>query len=198
MPDSLAFNANFGRLDGCPVAKHRLALLLAWGGILALLLRRGGSARLLGRFRGGFGHRSAPLKLALLVENAPPMNKRRIWFKMNLVGSNGKGKTKFCRNSDMLAQNCVQATTALGQISRAIGRSQPCSLARVGHGIRQCRSAEMEALVQCFTTVLSGQHLGSCLISGIAYLPQQFDSALDNSFAIKNDEKDGICHLCLR
>ena len=132
MPDSLAFNANFGRLDGCPVAKHRLALLLAWGGILALLLRRGGSARLLGRFRGGFGHRSAPLRLALLIENAPPKNKRSIWFKMNLVGSNGKGKTKFCRNSDMLAQNCVQATTALGQISRAIGRSQPCSLARVG------------------------------------------------------------------
>ena len=168
MPDSLAFNANFGRSDRRPVAKNCLALLLTWGRLLTLLLRGGGSARLLGRFRGRFGHRSAPLRLALLIENAPPMDKRSISFKLNLVGSNGKGKTKFCRNSDMLAQNCVQATTALGQISRAFGRSQPCSLARVGHGIRQCRSAEMEALVQCFTTVLSGQHLGLCFISGIA------------------------------
>ena len=114
MPDSLAFNANFGRSDRRPVAKNCLALLLTWGRLLTLLLRGGGSARLLGRFRGRFGHRSAPLRLALLLENAPPKGKRSIWSKLNLVGSNGKGKTKFCRNSDMLAQNCVPVTTAQG------------------------------------------------------------------------------------
>ena len=55
-------------LDGCPIPKNSLALLLAGGRILTLLLRRGGSARLLGRLRGRFGHRAAPLGLALLIE----------------------------------------------------------------------------------------------------------------------------------
>lgn len=56
------------RSDRRPVTKHGLALLLSGAGILALLLRRGGGARLLGRFRGRFGHRAAPLELALLIE----------------------------------------------------------------------------------------------------------------------------------
>jgi len=55
-------------LDRGPVAKDSLALLLAGGRFLALLLRRGGSARLLGRLGCRFGHRAAPLGLALLIE----------------------------------------------------------------------------------------------------------------------------------